>query len=145
MKKIIILGLLTIIGVSIAIFFVFREDPKAVIPLPPVIENPSPVFPIVPEEIIIPPVNSEEKIKVLIKSSMFEMPLINIGSTTISANYALQLWYDENIGGEALLRFDNSTGWQVVSLGGGAWSVDTLVEQGVPRSVAVGLVENRTY
>ena len=44
-------------------------------------------------------------------------------------------------GGEALLSYDTKYNqWNIVSWGGGAWSIDGLVEEGVQRDVAVGLL-----
>ncbi len=57
--------------------------------------------------------------------------------TVVAGDYALQVWYGDNIGGEALLKYDNASGrWIVISGGGGAWSLDGLLAQGVPKYVA---------
>lgn len=66
---------------------------------------------------------------------------INLENAVIVSDYALQNWGDENKGGQALLKFDTSTGkWNLLSMGGGAWDVDSLVAEGVPASVAEELI-----
>jgi hypothetical protein len=61
----------------------------------------------------------------------------------ISGEWALQVWRGDVMGGEALLRLDPGTRtWKIVELGGGAWSVETLVAAGVPQDVATRLVED---
>lgn len=59
----------------------------------------------------------------------------------ISSNYALQNWNDENKGGQALLKYNPSQGWVLVSMGGGVWGVSDLVDVGVPRDIARQLVD----
>ena len=65
---------------------------------------------------------------------------IALGGTVVASSYALQIWGDTNTGGEALLEYASSTGWTLVSLGGGEWSVLSLIQEGVPVSVAEQLV-----
>lgn len=69
--------------------------------------------------------------------------LITLKGTTIVSTFALQTWGDENKGGEALLQYDSSRGWVLISMGGGAWSVSSLVSVGVPQSVAEQLISGR--
>lgn len=66
--------------------------------------------------------------------------LIQLQGTAVASDYALQIWEDENKGGEALLRYDPSLGWTLVSLGGGEWSSSALVALGVPPTTAEQLV-----
>ncbi len=68
------------------------------------------------------------------------MEHMNFGRTAVAHPYALQTWSDQNTGGEALLEQASSTGWSLVSYGGGAWDVLGLMEQGVPRANAELLV-----
>jgi hypothetical protein len=65
---------------------------------------------------------------------------IALGGTIAASPYALQIWGDTNQGGEALLENEQSTGWTLISLGGGEWSVLALIQEGVPVSVAEQLV-----
>ena len=65
---------------------------------------------------------------------------IALGGTIVSSLYALQIWGDANKGGEALLEDTSSTGWTLLSLGGGEWTVLALVQEGVPISIAKQLV-----
>lgn len=66
---------------------------------------------------------------------------ITLGGTVVVPPYALQIWGDENKGGEALLKEDPSgTTWNIVTLGGGEWTVGDLVGAGVPESYAEQLV-----
>ena len=69
---------------------------------------------------------------------------IALGGTVIASPYALQIWGDTNKGGEALLEYASSTGWTLVSLGGGEWTVLALIQEGVPVSVAEQLVAGLT-
>lgn len=59
----------------------------------------------------------------------------------ISSNYAIQTWSDENKGGQALLKYDPTRGWVLLTMGGGAWSVEDLTKLGVPKEVAVQLLK----
>jgi hypothetical protein len=60
---------------------------------------------------------------------------------SVVGEYALQVWIDDYMGGQALLRFDTAQQkWVLVDGGGGAWSVDTLVSAGVPEDVAQKLL-----
>lgn len=65
---------------------------------------------------------------------------IGLGGTVMVPPYALQIWGDTNKGGEALLENTSSTGWTLVSLGGGEWSVLSLIQEGVPVDAAEQLV-----
>jgi serine/threonine protein kinase len=63
--------------------------------------------------------------------------------TVIAGGYALQLWKGDNMGGEALLKYDAAQDqWVVVTGGGGAWSVSDLVAAGVPQEAATILLAN---
>lgn len=68
---------------------------------------------------------------------------IIIGSTVIASEYALQSWSDENKAGEALLKRNEKGDWELLSMGGGAWDVDSLVAGGVPRAVAQQLTAQK--
>ena len=65
---------------------------------------------------------------------------IALGGTVVVPPYALQIWGDTNKGGEALLENTSSTGWSLVSLGGGEWTELSLIQEGVPISIAEQLV-----
>ena len=66
---------------------------------------------------------------------------LNLGGTVIASTYALQAWNDGNGGGEAILKYSSSHGWQVISMGGGAASVSDLVTGlGIPQSIAEQLL-----
>jgi len=61
--------------------------------------------------------------------------------TSIVEDYALQVWVGDIMGGQALLKYDDSQSrWILLDGGGGAWSVDTLVDVGVPEDIAVQLL-----
>ena len=74
------------------------------------------------------------------KSQIQNANLITLGGTIVVSSYALQIWGDVNKGGEALLEYASSTGWTLMSLGGGEWTVDGLVQEGVPQNIAEQLV-----
>lgn len=62
--------------------------------------------------------------------------------TAVSENYAIQVWKGDNMGGEALLKYDTTAGtWSVVTMGGGAWNLEGLEAQGVPIDIARALLE----
>lgn len=69
---------------------------------------------------------------------------LQMGETFIYDNYAFQVWFDDNLGGEALLKKESDS-WVLVSLGGGAWEDYGLVELGVPRDIATEMVRLRPY
>ena len=66
---------------------------------------------------------------------------VKMHETVTSGDYALQVWIGNNTGGEALLKYDSAQGrWVVLSGGGGAWSVGSLVAAGVPKDTAAILL-----
>jgi hypothetical protein len=65
---------------------------------------------------------------------------MTVGGTAVARPYALQIWGDENTGGQALLEQASSTGWTLLSYGGGEWDVLGLMTNGVPRAYAERLV-----
>jgi hypothetical protein len=69
---------------------------------------------------------------------------ITLGGTVVVLSYSLQIWGNTNSGGEALLKYASSTGWTLVSLGGGEWTVPALMQEGVPQSIAEQLVAGLT-
>jgi len=69
---------------------------------------------------------------------------IALGGTVVVSPYALQIWGSANTGGEALMEYASSTGWTLLSLGGGEWSVLSLIEEGVPVSLAEQLAAGLT-
>ncbi len=62
--------------------------------------------------------------------------------TSISGDYALQVWAGDVMGGEALLKYDATQGrWNIVISSGGTWSVEALVSLGgVSTSTAEALL-----
>jgi hypothetical protein len=65
---------------------------------------------------------------------------ITLKNAVVVMPYALQAWGDSNKGGDALLRYDHTNGWILVSMGGGAWDVPSLIQLGVPQDIAAQLV-----
>ena len=66
---------------------------------------------------------------------------VTLGTNVVVGDYSLQLWTDPHGGGEALLKYDSTQNkWILVSWGGGAWSADELVAEGVPQNMAVALL-----
>ena len=61
--------------------------------------------------------------------------------TVVVGDWALQAWGGDVMGGEALMKYDESQGrWAIVISSGGVWSVDALVGAGVPKDIAATLV-----
>ena|SRR6185312_2873044 len=61
--------------------------------------------------------------------------------TVIAGNFALQSWEGQVTGGEALMKYDSTTGrWNVVMSSGGSWSMQELINAGVSQSVAQTLI-----
>ena len=66
---------------------------------------------------------------------------ITLGTNVVVGDYSLQLWTDLHGGGEALLKYDTTQSkWTVISWGGGAWAVESLVAEGVPQTTATALL-----
>lgn len=62
--------------------------------------------------------------------------------TVIVGEYALQVWKGDNLGGEALMKYDAAQKkWTLITSGGGAWSVEGLVAAGVPEATAEVLLQ----
>jgi hypothetical protein len=68
----------------------------------------------------------------------------SLGGTVLAPPFALQIWGNSDRGGEALLQETSSSGWSLISLGGGEWSQIALMEEGVPLSNAQQLVAGLT-
>ncbi len=85
---------------------------------------------------------SETSVQAALRSHIRQEDQTTLHDTVISGDYALQSWRDSDFGGEALLKYDSvSEQWNLVTWGGGAWSVDGLVQfEGVPQDVATTLV-----
>jgi len=77
------------------------------------------------------------------KSQITNSNMITLYNTTVTDNYALQEWGDANKGGVALLKYQDNQGWLLLSLGGGAWDLPSLLEIGVPKLAAEKLLETR--
>jgi hypothetical protein len=61
--------------------------------------------------------------------------------TVIVGGYALQVWAGTIMGGEAILKYDQTQGrWVLLDGGGGAWSIDVLTAIGVPHDIAAALL-----
>ena len=65
---------------------------------------------------------------------------IALGGTVVAPPYALQVWGNENGGGQALLQQSSSGKWTLRSSGGGLWDVQALMQKGVPRAKAERLI-----
>jgi len=66
-----------------------------------------------------------------------------LGRTAVEGEWALQIWYGDIAGGQALLRYETaSEKWVIVGEGGGAWSVEGLVYFGVPEDIATKLLSD---
>ncbi len=67
---------------------------------------------------------------------------IRMQNTVVAGGYALQVWSGDITSGEALLKYDGTQRqWVVADLGGGEWTVESLVSlEGVPADVAATLV-----
>jgi hypothetical protein len=88
---------------------------------------------------------SKEAVQAAYRNALLKDNVDNIKlyQTTVSGRYALQSWRGDNSGGAALLKFDSvQNKWTIVNPGGGAWTVDALVEMGVPQDTASALLAN---
>jgi hypothetical protein len=146
MKKIIpIIGTIVVIGLVAwgVWFFAFSKGPQGV-PL----SNLSGLLPWVssqnaaPVQRIVSPENPEVAKAFLGEAQ--NVSQVTLGGTVVASPYALQIWGNTNAGGEALLEQTSSTGWTLVSLGGGEWSLLGLMQEGVPQSAAEQLVAGLT-
>ncbi len=63
--------------------------------------------------------------------------------TAVVSPYALQIWEDNISGGGALFKYASSTGWILVTFGGGVWNVSDLVQEGIPQNIAQQLLGNQ--
>ncbi len=61
--------------------------------------------------------------------------------TIVVGEYAIQVYAGDIMGGQAVLKYDTSKGgWMLLDGGGGAWSLGTLMDVGVPQGVAEQLL-----
>ena len=135
----IIVILLIILVVAIGgafIFFTRDQAPSATTEIPP-----SGTLPSVPQP------NDASQSKDAVQAA-FESAMAPYGSehiqflnTVIAGDYALQLWKGDTMGGEGLLQYEASqNNWNVITDGGGAWTLEDLVGAGVPQSSATVLL-----
>jgi hypothetical protein len=144
MKRIIlILGAIIIVGLIAwgAWLFLLPKNssgPTAPVSLPSVTQSRSQSGATVPVQSIASPQNPEVAKDFL--GDIQNSNQIALGGTVVATPYALQVWGDANQGGEALLENTSSTGWSLISLGGGEWSELALLQEGVPVSIAQQLI-----
>lgn len=69
---------------------------------------------------------------------------LTLDEPVVASQYAIQTWSDENKGGQALLHYKQGQGWVLITMGGGAWSVDDLTKLGVPQETAKELLKTPT-
>jgi len=72
--------------------------------------------------------------------AIYNQDTLTYGNTYIVNGYAIQLWQGKITGGEALLQYRQSKDqWYLVSANGGVWSLQGLIEFGVPTTTAKAL------
>jgi hypothetical protein len=69
---------------------------------------------------------------------------VTLGEFFVADDYALQQWDDGYSGGEVLLR-DTASGWVVVPVATSVWSIEDLIQVGVPQVTAERLISARAY
>lgn len=136
MNRYIILLIIVIILGSVGAFFLVYPSLKT--PIGGGISNQPTTLPNVPE----PNAQTKEAVQLAFKNEIapYDNDNTKLHETVIADQYALQVWIGDNFGGEALLKYDSTSGsWSVITDGGGAWSIDGLVQAGVPRTTATTL------
>lgn len=121
-------------------YFYFRKQPEVASPITPI--N------VLPQKQQIPPgeIKSNDTSKNAAVTNDFKIQIqggekLVLDKPVIASQYAIQTWSDENKGGQALLEYRSGQGWLLVTMGGGAWSVDDLMKLGVPQATAKQLLE----
>jgi hypothetical protein len=75
---------------------------------------------------------AHERQRLLMATTMMKDKLgagAKIGTSSVVGSFAIVSWTQNPMGGEALLKFDAPKGqWVLLELGGGAWSVESLVK-----------------
>lgn len=66
---------------------------------------------------------------------------IQLYGTVIVFPYAMQGWGNDNLGGDALLKYYDIGGWTLVSAGGGVTDYSDLINLGVPAGTAKQLID----
>lgn len=135
MKKIIIL--LIILGVSAGAWFLYTKKQKDVVPPQ---KGPSGSLPAI---LGTPQTSGNNTNSDVTKDFNIQInggESLVLDKPIISENYALQNWSDQNKGGQALLKYNQSQGWVLITMGGGAWSVSDLIKVGVPKAIAEQLL-----
>lgn len=154
-KLIVVIGIIAAIGLVVwgAWFFIFSSSSQHNVfsnqgtPTPTVPSTPQPQSPtqsVTPARV--QQISSPED-PLVAKDFLSQIPnanLITLGGTVVDSPYALQIWGDPDTGAEALLEYASSTGWTLVTLGGGEWNVFALMQQGVPLAYATQLVAGLT-
>ncbi len=94
-------------------------------------------FPSVPQ----PNTQSRESVSAALQRNMHPGEQTTMGANVVVGDWALQLWNDPHAGGEALFVYDSANyQWRLVSWGGGAWSINGLIQAGVPSNIATSLL-----
>ncbi|OGC87793.1 hypothetical protein A3D70_00625 [Candidatus Adlerbacteria bacterium RIFCSPHIGHO2_02_FULL_54_18] len=141
-KKIIIPALLLVAVAVVGALFFLRPSAPA-----PITQNNIP--PVDNSTVSVPPSDADElAVQAAYQRALYKDNFDNVRlyQTVVSGSYALQEWRGDTVGGEALLKFDTiQNEWVIVSPGGGAWSVDGLVEMGVPQAIAAGLLSGMLH
>ncbi|HEV8666543.1 MAG TPA: hypothetical protein VN665_01695 [Candidatus Paceibacterota bacterium] len=143
---IILLSLVVVLGVAIGITLYVKSSPTPTASTQQ--GNGTPVS--VPNVTTPPPPgdsNSKEAVQAAYEAELAKHPSDNtkLYQTVIEGNYALQVYAGNVLGGEALLKYDQTQDkWILVDGGGGSWSINELVVEGVPRATATALLSDVT-
>ncbi len=149
MKRTLIIIAIIILLFILGVIFLLNSQKETI---PPSDNNPVDVSPVdtTPLSTVDQPIpnqteadGTEPEIANALKEQISNPNLMSVKGTTVVSTYALQTWGDANKGGEALMRYSERDGWVLVSLGGGMWGVESLMENGVPQRIAAELIAGR--
>ena len=70
-------------------------------------------------------------------SKAFMVETVSYDGTFINSGYAIQLWHTNTMSGQALLKYrPTKSSWSLVTANGGLWTLESLIDEGVPTTTA---------
>lgn len=131
-----IFGIVVVLGIGMYFLFPKTSNPQKDSDITGI------TFPVNTEQPQIPQREVNPEITSALQRQAPEIGKVTYGGTVIVPGYALQTWWDNYTGGEALLKYIDGE-WKLLP-GSGPWNVESLITAGVPVNVASQLTKRRS-
>jgi hypothetical protein len=136
-KVFLVLGLLLVLSVGVVLTFMFLDSETESLESQVV----NPTFPGGSGQVRTQPASAQviREVEQEYFSEIPEAQNLTLSKVTVSGDYAMAVYSDENVGGMVLFR-KQAVGWEIVATDGGVFDIEQLKLLGVPADVASVLV-----